>query len=467
MELLSTNELKMETAETGDDNDKKRKRPNVISGENICRDGVECPNDCVEIDESDYRVVKQIYEDHLRFIKSPESRVVTFELYEHILEMIEIEKDGADRRVHYLQIPDIGRSLPKSILQLDALETLDLEYSPRLVPRWLGELTSLKRLFICLGGDHSLPEAISDLSGLEYLGVTAWRHAQSHYTFPSSIGNLTNLAKMSIDLENIPDEIGCLTNLETLHLGSCVRSLPSSIGDLKNLKKICYTRGLYGCLRSLPDEIGDLTSLEVLDLTGTKINSLPRTIGNLSNLKELKLPKVLSSLPDEIGNLTNLEHLYFRRPLSSFPSMITNLKNLRILNLDVSSYHHILFDLVRDCPPLGCLGSIIGSVYGRNPEHRALAHALMWNRAKDRLRCTPNAKGREIFSRLSLWPLILKKANLAFAHSRQYCNKSGDCPCCGEGTSQSDSIFQLLVNYGATVLQDTRMPSKQSRRPTE
>jgi hypothetical protein len=459
----------METTETGDgnDNDKKRKRPNVISGEIICRDGVECPNDCVEIDESDYRVVKEIYEDHLRFIKSLESSVATFELYEHILEMIEIEKDGADRRVHYLQIPDNGRSLPKSILQLDALETLDLEYSPSLVPRWLGELTSLKRLFICLGGDHSLPEAISDLSGLEYLGVTAWRHVKSHYTFPSSIGNLTNLAKMSIDLDNIPDGICNLTNLETLRLGSRVRSLPRSIGYLKNLKKIYYSSCLYGCLRSLPDEIGDLISLEVLDLTGSKVNSLPHTIGNLSNLKELKLPEVLSNLPDEIGNLTNLEHLHFRGPMSTFPSMITNLKNLRVLNLDFSSCHHILLDLVRDCPPLGCIGSIIGSVYRRNPKHRALAHALMWNRVKGRLRCSPNGKGHEISSPLCLWPLILKKANLAFAHSRQYCNKSGDCPCCGEGTRQSDAIFQLLVNYGATVLQDRRMPLKASRITTE
>jgi hypothetical protein len=119
--------------------------------------------------------------------------------------------------------------------------------------------------------------------------------------------DLTHLQIQQRNKQPLLAAIGKAKNLKHLDTnGSEISSLPSSIGELQNLKelRLDYTRDLSG----LPEEIGNLTNLIKLNLDGSSISSIPRSIGKLRNLKELHLDYTdnLSGLPEEIGDLTSL-----------------------------------------------------------------------------------------------------------------------------------------------------------------
>ena len=91
----------------------------------------------------------------------------------------------------------------------------------------------------------------------------------------------------SIDLYQIPDEIGYLTNLEWLNLSyNNLTYLPDSIGNLKNLEELYLP---YNELTELPDSIGNLMKLQFLGIGQNKLSEVPDSIGNLQNLKMLDL----------------------------------------------------------------------------------------------------------------------------------------------------------------------------------
>lgn len=84
--------------------------------------------------------------------------------------------------------------------------------------------------------------------------------------------------------------------------------LPSSLGELKSLKKLELSfNSISG---KIPSELGNLKQLEVLAINGTALNgSIPESLGNLSNLKQLHLSsnQLSGSIPESLGNLKNIE----------------------------------------------------------------------------------------------------------------------------------------------------------------
>ena len=85
-------------------------------------------------------------------------------------------------------------------------------------------------------------------------------------------------------------------------------SLPESIGQLSNLQKLSL---FNNNLSNIPDSIGNLSQLKVLNLSYNNLTSLPESIGQLSNLKVLYLHgNSLTNIPDSIGNLSQLNYLY-------------------------------------------------------------------------------------------------------------------------------------------------------------
>ena len=87
-------------------------------------------------------------------------------------------------------------------------------------------------------------------------------------------------------------------------------NLPSSIGDLKNLRS--FELSFNKISGSIPSEIGLLSKLEILALNGNNIEgSIPSTVGSLSALKELHLSsnKIGGTIPTTLSNLSNLEIL--------------------------------------------------------------------------------------------------------------------------------------------------------------
>ncbi|MHC4112490.1 MAG: COR domain-containing protein [Planctomycetota bacterium] len=150
-------------------------------------------------------------------------------------------------------------------------------------------------------------------------------------------GNWTELNLSGVGIKELPGEIGELTNLQKLYLGSNeLATMPVEIGELTNLQELNLD---YNILVVLPEEIGRLTNLQMLDLGYNKLVKLTGGIGRLMNLKQLNLAgNQLAELPGEIGRLTNLQELIsYRNQLVELPREIGRLTNLQELYLHENS----------------------------------------------------------------------------------------------------------------------------------
>ena len=112
-----------------------------------------------------------------------------------------------------------------------------------------------------------------------------------------------------MDLEELPPEIGELTELEVLILGKWdreakgnrLKTLSAEIGQLSQLTTLDLSDNQ---LSSLPPEIGQLSQLTTLDLSSNQLSSLPPEIGQLSKLTTLDLSD--NQLSRQLLPLTNL-----------------------------------------------------------------------------------------------------------------------------------------------------------------
>lgn len=149
---------------------------------------------------------------------------------------------------------------------------------------------------------------------------------------PAEIGQLTNLKELYLhgnQLEILPKEIGNLSQLETLKLKyNKLKKFPEGISDLKNLKMLEINNNQ---IKKLPPEIGNLENLLKLDITGNQLESLPPEIGKLRNLQKLHISNnQLRELPVEIGNLSQLRILgLVLNQLTQLPASIGQLTNLK------------------------------------------------------------------------------------------------------------------------------------------
>lgn len=112
-------------------------------------------------------------------------------------------------------------------------------------------------------------------------------------------------------LTYLPTNIGFeLVNLERLsiHLNK-IRSLPTSIGQMKSLK---FLDAHFNELSGLPHSIGKLTNLEIMNLSSnfSDLTELPESISDLICLKELDVSNnQIHALPNTFGRLMNLTKL--------------------------------------------------------------------------------------------------------------------------------------------------------------
>jgi Leucine-rich repeat (LRR) protein len=139
------------------------------------------------------------------------------------------------------------------------------------------------------------------------------------------------------DFKHLPKEIGKLINLRTLKFGCFenLEDLPNEIGQLRKLQKLIIGNG-NGCQMNIkiPSSIGNLKNLKELVLYGA-ID--PSVIGHEDIPKEN-----INELPKEFASLSNLERLNLgRNSLQSIPSQIASLKKLKILNLEFNDIHEI------------------------------------------------------------------------------------------------------------------------------
>nr|XP_054762643.1 leucine-rich repeat-containing protein 1-like [Lytechinus pictus]XP_054762645.1 leucine-rich repeat-containing protein 1-like [Lytechinus pictus] len=253
-----------------------------------------------------------------------------------------------------LAILNIGRNklleLPDSFGDLPSLQYVDVsnnylqELTPRLAsasrclvkftaadnlfkkfPPWIAELTHIQEIY--LGNnyiEHELPENFGTVSG------NTLRHMDVGANF----------------LDQLPEGIGQLRNVETLHFGSHImeierrafqngnriEQLPESFGQMMNLR---HLRLDENHLHSLPNSFGDLSSLEYLDLGQNVLKRLPASFGCLLSLKTCLLSKNnIECLPENFGNLRLLERLRINaNQLKELPASFEQLVNLQTLDL--------------------------------------------------------------------------------------------------------------------------------------
>lgn len=128
--------------------------------------------------------------------------------------------------------------------------------------------------------------------------------------------------------QNLPNEIGNLTLLESLHLVSCgLENLPKSFVNLKKLKEL-NLRGLP--MNTFPEVITQLENLEILEIS-QPLAKLPDELSNLKNLRKLNLNSALNGANMDVAGSFFNEKIY----LKPIPEVIGKLKNLEDLNLAI------------------------------------------------------------------------------------------------------------------------------------
>jgi len=127
-------------------------------------------------------------------------------------------------------------------------------------------------------------------------------------------------------VENIPDTIGDLKELETITIrDQPIHTLPESLGALPKLHTLIV---INTPLTSLPNSLGNLPKLEMCIIAGANIRAIPDSIGNLTALKGLAVPyNKLASLPRTLSQVNSLTELdltgnNFRRIPNALPPNI-------------------------------------------------------------------------------------------------------------------------------------------------
>ncbi len=184
-----------------------------------------------------------------------------------------------------------------------------------------------------------VPELIGQLTNLKklVLGGDFWRDARNRLKeLPDAIAQLTQLESLDLSfnqLTELPEAIGALTQLRTLNLsGNQLTELPDAIAALTQLQSL----NLYdNQLTELPEAIAALTQLKTLDLSHNQLTALPDAIAQLTQLQSLNLYRnQLMELPDAIAALTQLQSLTLHdNQLTELPEAIAALTQLRTLNL--------------------------------------------------------------------------------------------------------------------------------------
>lgn len=142
---------------------------------------------------------------------------------------------------------------------------------------------------------------------------------------PLEIGNLTNLQKLRLSVNNLSDNglnwegLVSLKFLTTLALNyNRLTHVPPGIGMLTCLKQLNLA---HNNLVHLPEEIGHLRQLEILRMNNNCLRTLPSTVGDCHSLLEADFSSnLLGELPNTLGNLTNIKVLQLaNNGLKSFP----------------------------------------------------------------------------------------------------------------------------------------------------
>lgn len=245
------------------------------------------------------------------------------------------------------------------------------------MPKSIGELKKLKRIYIRNNKLKSLPSSLWQCSDLEELLVS--HNLLTINSFPPGMNSLLKLNSLDLsenDFSTLPEDVCLIEKLESLRLINCsliqlptqvkwknlkvlyidnnhLKSLPSSLNVCTNLEKLYGDRNE---LDSVEMQFNLMSSLDTIYFQRSKLTSLPLSfspkaltsvyltenelsvfpIGVLDclNLKRLVLAKnLIREIPPEIGLLVKLTVLNIdNNKIRQLPDPIGKLKALRVLS---------------------------------------------------------------------------------------------------------------------------------------
>jgi Leucine-rich repeat (LRR) protein len=222
-------------------------------------------------------------------------------------------------------------NLPVSFAKFRRLDTLDLQQNHLTKFPNVEENRHLKQLLL---GENELTLENDEIENdsLQHLGL----QRNKIKTVPTSIGNLKALKKLTLNynkISEIEDGFSQLKNLEELALYSNrLITIPEEIFELEKLQ---FVDLYFNEIQTIEDDIQKLRNLEILYLASNNIHTISTEINKLSKLKELYLHhNDLHELPDLRG-LSGLQVLRVNtNRISNVPGWMRDLKNLK--NLDLS-----------------------------------------------------------------------------------------------------------------------------------
>ena len=167
-------------------------------------------------------------------------------------------------------------------------------------------------------------------------------HDKAYYAAEKKIqealqSGATELDLRSMELTELPDSLGQLTQLQSLKFAkNKLTTLPESLFQLRNLKSLWLGKNQLG---KVPASITNLQLLEHLALGNISFENLPDYLGDLHNLQRLTIGYVdslthLPRLPLWVSSLHQLSTLYIlHTDIETLPEWLGKLTHLQSLDL--------------------------------------------------------------------------------------------------------------------------------------
>ncbi|XP_074288720.1 uncharacterized protein LOC141613876 isoform X1 [Silene latifolia] len=208
------------------------------------------------------------------------------------------------------------------------------------IPRWMRKKAFEKFTAISLMSGHDF----SRLSGVKapMLEILLLKGDVSVTTLPSDFFvGMKNLKVLSLSNVNfnlgLPESMGELERLQTLHLHHCKLKDIKLIGKLVNLLVLSLRES---SLEEMPIEIGELSNLQLLDMGGCKgVKSIPANIlSRLSNLEGLYMLNCFDGWAS-----TNIDDVNEGEGFNQASgSELATLSHLNVLEIDVPKVEQLL-----------------------------------------------------------------------------------------------------------------------------
>ena len=233
---------------------------------------------------------------------------------------------------------------PAWLTKIKTLEFVDVSNNhftslPTSVPSQLTKLTALN-----LDGNRlaSVPSSLSLLANLNNLGLSNNRIT----SLPASLVRLRNLLRLSLSnniLASLPPWLGKFKKLKVLAVGG---RKPRGWGPNLKQKQTPLQQQRPSRLQAkctsgscLPSSIGQLRNLRELQIVGMNLGALPKWVCGLTNLTALDVQaNGLRELPSCLHQLTQLETLQVsRNGLFEVPAWIGKLQMMRYLDLSFNN----------------------------------------------------------------------------------------------------------------------------------